>query len=1085
MCFIRKRLLIVALSLVSGFMLTLSAQKLSFHSQSMSVKKVFEQIEANTNYRIAYNAGQLDVNRTVALNEDDADVKQVLSKVLAGTGFTFAIDGDYIVVKPMSSQSTTQAKKKISGVVYDEEGEPVIGATVMERGTSNGVSTDLDGAFTLLVAPGATVDITYVGAQKWSASADKGTFDAIVLKPDAKVLEDVLVVGYGVQRKSDLTGSVASVNSKSLEKRPAPNIIQSLQGTVPGLNISLTGSDAEGSSSSVMIRGQKSISANSAPLIILDGVPFDGPWSEINPNDIESIEVLKDASSAAIYGARGANGVILVTSKQGEKGKLAVNFDMYMTVDKAVNIPRLMNGEEFYKYKYEALKNANTTTPTPDNPEPWMGSFTPTEIAMHEAGRETDWVDLALQTGMKQYYNISFRGGVNKTNYFVSLNLTDVKGIAKGNQFKRYNIRFNLQQEFTSWLKFYTNTQLGRYDRGGSSAYFPRAFQMNPLSEAYNEDGTIKSVSWEDSSEAFCVNPLDNLQIRSTNIRNKVITNNGLEIKFPFVPGLSYKINTGFTYQNSDWRQYEGNNCYYGAKYSGHIQSEEWHTQDWLIENILTYQRDFGKHRIFFTGLYSAQSYTRESTKLDGKNFPNDVMYYYQISKAGTVSGSSTYVKQNHISQMARINYSFDSRYLLTLTVRRDGYSAFGSNSKFGVFPSMALGWNITSEPFFRKLNISNVLSNLKYRLSWGKNGNEAINAYTTLPELSTFNYLKDDHSPAYGFYPNKLASPNLGWETTRSFNTGIDYMLWNGRLQGNIDFYWSNTSDLLLSRSIPTINGTGSITENVGRTKNRGIELQITSNNITTRDFDWSTTHDKSEIVNVGLYDDNGKPIDDVASRWFIGQPVQSNYDYKIIGIWQIADANNPNGQQDAAYRYSIPGYVKYLDKDGENDITVNDKVLIGKAVPDVRLGLQNSFRYRDFYLSFLLTAQFGQTAQNELLTTSHSSYRQNRLLLDFWTPENPGASYPKNVLDGSVNPMDANFYEKTDFLRVSDVTFGYKLPQRLIKKISLNNIELYMNIKNLATWTKWGGLDPEFIGNQRAIPQTRSFTVGLKVEI
>lgn len=1087
----RKRLSTVALSILTGLLLTVTAQNLSFSNQKLPLKKVFEQIEAKSDYRIAYNSNQVDTDRIVDFGQVGNDVKSVLIKALEGSGCSFSIDGKYIVITQGAAKKdkSSTTKKTISGIVYDEEGEPVIGATVMERGTSNGVSTDLDGKFTLSVSPTSTVDITCIGNQKWSAKADKGDFSNIVLVPDSKVLDEAVVVGYGVQRKSDLTGSVASVNSKSLEKRPAPNIIQSLQGTVPGLNISLTGSDAEGSSSSIMIRGQKSISANSTPLIILDGVPFDGAWSEINPNDIESIEVLKDASSSAIYGARGANGVILVTTKQGEKGKLAVNFDMYFTVDKAINIPRVMNGEEFYKYKYEALKEANTTTPTPDNPEPWMGSFTPTELAMHADGRSTDWVDLALQTGVKQFYNLSFRGGVNKTNYFVSLNLTDVKGIARGNQFKRYNIRLNLQQEFTSWLKFFTNTQFGRYDRGGSSAYFPRAFQMVPLSEPYNEDGTIKSVSWEDSSEAFCVNPLDNLQIRNTNIRNKLITNNGIEIKLPFLPGFSYKLNTGFTYQNSDWRQYEGNNCYYGAKYNGRIQSEEWHTQDWLLENIITYQRDFGKHRVFFTGLYSAQSYTRESTSLDGKDFPNDVMYYYQISKAGTLSGSSTYLKQNHISQMARLNYSYDSRYLVTLTVRRDGYSAFGDKSKFGVFPSMALGWNITNEDFFRRLNIQDIVSNLKYRLSWGKNGNEAISAYTTLPQLSTFNYLKDDHSPAFGFYPNKLASPNLGWETTKSLNTGIDFMLWNGRLQGSLDLYWSTTSDLLLSRSIPTINGTGTITENIGKTKNNGIELQITSNNIATRDFEWSTTftlqHDHSEIVNVGLYDENGKPMDDVASKWFIGQPVQSNYDYKIVGIWQIADPANPKGQQDPAYRYSIPGYVRYLDADGQNDITVNDRVLIGSAVPKIRMGLSNSFRYKGVYLSFLLTSQLGQTAPNELLTVSHNSYRQNRLLVDFWTPENPNAKYPKNALDNSVNPMDANFYEKTDFLRISDVTLGYKLPQRLSKKALLNNVEVYMNIKNLATWTKWGGLDPEFISNQRAIPQTRSFTFGLKLEI
>ena len=411
-----------------------------------------------------------------------------------------------------------------------------------------------------------------------------------------------------------------------------------------------------------------------------------------------------------------------------------------------------MNGAEFWKYKTEALKDANTTPPTESNPEPWMGSMTATELRMHEAGMDTDWLDLATRTGFKQQHNISFRGGVNKTNYFVSLNYTDVKGTAVGNQFKRYNIRFNLDQEFTSWFKFSTSTQLGRYDRSGSSASFSRAFRMNPLAEAYDEEGNIRSAAWEDSSEAFSVNPLSSLNNKSNDIRSKVITNNVVEIKLPFVPGLSYKLNTGYTYQNSSWKQYQGMDTYYGARSNGILNTDDWHSQEWILENIITYTREFGKHRIFFTGLYSAQSYEKEGNGMEGKDFPNDVMYYYQISKAATMSGSSSYTKQNHISQMARLNYSYDSRYLLTLTARRDGYSAFGSQSKFGVFPSMAIGWNISNEHFFQASPLAKVVSNLKYRLSWGKNGNEAVGAYTTLPDLSTFNYLKDDHTPKLRF---------------------------------------------------------------------------------------------------------------------------------------------------------------------------------------------------------------------------------------------------------------------------------------------------------------------------------------------
>lgn len=990
----------------------------------------------------------------------------------------------------ISGNLFAQEAINVNGTVTDEAGLPVIGANIQLVGSSGtGTITDIDGHFGLNNVPfNTSLEISYIGYVTTTVKVTGSTLN-IVLKEDTGLLDEVVVVGYGVQRKSDLTGAVASVDTEALNSRPQTNLIQSLQGTVPGLNISVTGTDAEGSSSNTRIRGERSITANNKPLIILDGIPFDGPWSEINPNDVASIEVLKDASSAAIYGARGSNGVILITSKRGEKGKVSIAYDMYVTIDTPINFPNLMNGEEFWKYKTEALEAANTTPPTEDNPEPWLGSLTPTELRMHESGRSTDWLDLVTQNGVKQQHNISLRGGSEKTRYFASFNYTNVKGVAVGNQFKRYNIRLNLDQDITSWLKFSTSTQLGRYDRSGSNADIYRAYKMNPLAEPYDEEGNIRPAAWEDSSEAFAVNPLSDLNNKVNDIRAKVITNNVLEVQLPFVPGLSYKLNTGYTYENSSWKKYQGMDTYYGARSNGILNTDDWHSEEWILENIISYVRDFGKHHLFITGLYSAQSYMKEGNTMEGKNFPNDVMYYYQMNKAGTASGSSSYVKQNHISQMLRVNYSYDSRYLFTATARRDGYSAFGDKSKFGIFPSMALGWNVSNEAFFNSSSLSKVLTNLKYRLSWGKNGNEAVSAYTTLPELSTFNYLNDDHTPAFGFYPSKLASPGLGWETTRSINTGIDFQLWNGRLQGSFDMYWSRTTDLLLSRSIPTINGTGSITENIGETKNRGVELQITSNNITTKNFNWSTTfnlsHYRSEIVNVGLYDENGKPMDDVASRWFIGQPISVNYDYRIIGVWQLTDPSKPNSPQDPNYQYSIPGYVKYHDKDGINGITTDDREIIGSAIPKVNMNLTNTFSYKNFSLSIFLTSQLGQTANNQLLSVSTSSYRQNRLMVDFWTPENPTNKYPRNSLDTSVNPLDAGFYEKTDFLRIQDITLRYTFPQRWLKKVTLNRLEVYMNIKNLATWTSWTGIDPEYISNQLATPPTRSFTFGLKVQL
>lgn len=992
-----------------------------------------------------------------------------------------------LLVLWLSALVAFSQKTTASGIVLDGFSEPVIGATVLEVGSNNGTLTDVDGRFALQVEKGARLRFSFVGYTAQEVAATTGM--TIVLQEESELLEEMVVVGYGVQKKSDLTGSVASINAKALDNRPQPNLIQSLQGMVPGLNVSITGSDAEGSSTKTRIRGQKSITAGNGPLIILDGIPFDGAWSEINPNDIQSIEVLKDASSAAIYGARGANGVILITSKRGESGHLNVSYNGFVTIDTPINLPDLMNGEQFYYYKEEALRLANTTTPTDDNPTPWMGSFTQTELSMHAAGESTDWLDEVTRDGMKQQHNVTLRGGAGKTNYFVSLNAVNNKGTALGNEFKRFNIRVNLDQEFTNWLKFSTSTQIGRFDRSGSSASFSRAFRMVPLSRAYNADGSISNASWEDSSEAFAVNPLSSLNNQTADIRYKVITNNSVDVKIPFVKGLSYKLNTGFSYSNSSWKQYQGLDTYYGARANGILNTDDWHSEDWIVENLLNYTRDFGKHHLFLTALYSAQSKTYEQNKMEGKGFPNDVMYYYQMNKASTASGDQNYYKETHLSQMGRINYSYDSRYLLTLTARRDGYSAFGSDTKFGVFPSAAFGWNIQNEQFFQNTSLANTVNKLKYRLSWGKNGNEAISAYTTLANLATYNYLTDNHSAQYGFYPSKLASTNLGWESTTSINTGIDLSLLRDRIQTTFDIYWSNTNDLLLSRSIPSINGTASITENRGKTKGNGWEWQIVTNNINTRDFTWSTTlnlaHYHTEIVNVGLFDAEGNPTDDEASGWFIGEPINSNYDYNFIGVWQIENPDKPNSPQDERNPFSIPGYMKYTDVNNDGVVNTDDRMIIGSSEPTLVFSMTNNFTYKSFYASFLLTGQYGQTHSNALYDCATNSYRQNRLMVNFWTPENPTNDYPKNALDTSVNPRNANFYEKTDYLRLADLTVGCRLPDSWMKRCFLSGASFYVNTKNLFTLTTWTGLDPEFLNSQYANPQTRSITFGLKLDI
>ena len=959
------------------------------------------------------------------------------------------------------------AMAQVRGTVIDgATGEPFFGVSVLVKGTTIGTDTQADGSFSVAAKIGDILQFSFIGYVTQEVTVENMQPIRVILQEDVNLLDEIVVVGYGTQKKSDVTGAVATFNAKQLEERPTTNLIQSLQGAVAGLNISFTGSDAEGSNSVTRIRGNNSISASNKPLIILDGVPFDGSWSEINTNDVESIEVLKDASSAAIYGARGANGVILIQTKKGKAGdRTTVSYNGYWSFNKAIHIPEMMDGETFYKMKTESG---------------WTTSAT--EEQMHAAGKSTDWLDLALRYGHKMQHNLSVRGAGKTTRYYLSANMTDNKGIAIGNKFQRYSFAINFEQDLGKWVKFGTSTRYGYFDRSGSYVNFSNAYLMNPLGVPYNEDGSIRLLTWEDNN--YANNPLSALNEISKNIGQNFTTNNYLDVTFP-IKGLTFRLNTGYPAGNRLAQNYQGLDTVDGNKNGGILSISNRYSKDWLIENILSYTRDFGKHTIFLTGLYSAQYSNTVTNSINASGFPNDVMTYWQPNKATALSASAGSVETSHLSQMLRANYSYDSRYLFTATARRDGYSAFGADRKYGIFPSVALGWNVAKEPFMKETAFARTFNNFKFRLSWGKNGNEAINAYATLPVLRGKNYLTDDYNPIYGFYPNQLASPTLGWETTTSFNAGIDFGLFKDRIKGTFDVYSTQTVDLLLERTIPSINGTNSLLQNIGKTKGHGIEFQISSVNVATKNFTWSTdfniVHYTNEIVDVGLYDETGKPIDDVASEWFIGYPVNVNYDYTFDGIHQVGETVSYTSP------LSQPGYVKYKDLNNDQIIDSEDLSIIGSQIPVVTFGMNNTISYKGFSLSVFLNGQFGALYPNYLKGTHTLSYRQNQLVKEFWTESNPINTYPMNAGDGSENTKRVRFYEKTDYVRVKDINAAYRLPKRWVETVGLSRAEVYCNVKNLYTWTTWTGLDPEFVtsgNNQRAIPQTFEVLFGLKLD-
>ncbi len=957
---------------------------------------------------------------------------------------------------------------QVDGLVIDANTkEPIPGVSVLVKGTTKGAATSVDGKFSIPAEVGDLLQVSFIGYKTQSIKLTNTSYLTVSLESEDKLVDEVVVIGYGTQKKSVVTGAVASLSSEKLKERPYPNIVQSLQGSVAGMRIFMRGTDAEGSVSTTRIRGVNSISGSKSPLIILDGVPYEGSWSELNVNDIESIEVLKDASSAAIYGARGASGVILIQTKKGAGEKLVVSYDGYVSFYNAINIPKMMDGETFYETKVDG-----------------GGSISATEQASYEAGESTDWLDLALQNGVNQQHNISFRGSSKNTGYYFSANLTDNKGIALNDEFKKYSFRLNLDQKLGKWVSFSSKNKYGYYDRGGNAASFSGAFLMNPLGKAYYDDGSIRLQTWEDSS--YADNPLSSLNEEDNDIERVFNTNNSIVVTTP-IKGLSYHLNTGYTYGTRIEQTYWGEDTSEGVESNGELSIENTYDENWLIENIVSYERSFGKHSLFITALYSAQKNTQSSNLIDAADFPNDVMTYWQPNKAGTVETDADYSQNQHLSQMGRINYSYDSRYMSSFVIRRDGYSAFGKDHKYGIFPSVSLGWNIANEPFFTDSQCADIVNTLKLRMSWGRNGNEGISAYSSLPTLEGINYLDEDYNPTFGFYSSALSSPKLGWETSESINIGLDFGLLRNRINGSIDVFSRTTKDLLLERTIPAINGASSLLQNIGEMKGKGIEFQITSTNINKGNFRWSTDFNveasKDKLVDVGLYDDNGKPIDDSASEWFIGHNPDSYYDYVFDGIVQadeVLEVDPFNSQ---------PGYMKYKNLNNDDDIDAeNDRKVIGSLYPDFTFGVSNNFIYGPVSLSVFVNGSVGGIAPNYLMSTMSVSYRQNQLDKEFWTEDNPINTYPANAGDGSVNPAGAKFYEKTDYLRIKDITLGYDFQKNVLNKLHLDRLQVYCNVQNLCTFTKWSGLDPEFVdssSHQRAIPQVRTFLFGVKFDV
>lgn len=955
---------------------------------------------------------------------------------------------------------------KITGKVTDTNGNALSGVTVVEKGTTNGMITNADGKYVLSnVSDKGVLVFSFVGMKTVEISVAGKSVINTVLEEELIGIEEIVAVGYGVQKRSDITGAVASYSSKELEKMPQTNIGQALQGKIAGMAVTTSNSSAEDAGTDILIRGKNSISASSNPLIILDGIPYGQPLSEINPNDIESIEVLKDASSSAIYGARAANGVILLTTKKGVKGKTTIKLDSYLGFDIIAKESRYFTPEEFWEAFDQRIGQEK--------------DFTLEEKKNHEEGKTTDWQKLAARNGMRQQYNLSISGANDAVKYYISGAWSGTKGITIGDSFARTTLRVNIEGKVNEWFSVGTNTQIAYLDRGGIPVEYHNTSTANapsPYTLAYNEDGSLRI--FPEPSDKGTKNILDATLWDNYNISRTVITNNYAIVNFPFIKGLSYKINTGYSMKNSLEETYKPSTSGNGYNDKGVGSVSSGNTEDWIVDNILNYDRTFGKHKIMLTGLYSAQEKRSIGHSKTGRTFPNDFQGVYGISSALTITSGENYTKSSFLSQMGRINYSYNGRYSLTATVRRDGFSGFGENNKTGIFPSAGIAWNFSEEGF---MNRYNWLSRGKLRVSYGVNGNQAIGSYETIPPMGTIWYLDKDNISGVGYYPNNLGDPSLSWETTRSLNMGLDFGFLKGKLSGTIDVFKSKTNDLLLNRIISPINGDTRVKQNVGSTENFGYEVQITTVNINKNDFSWTTnftlSYSKNKITDVGVYDVNGSPSSDIGNRWFIGKPLGVVYGKKFDHILQVGETA-PVSQQ-----YSEPGYalVHNLNDEGnsKDKIDEDDNTILGYKNPFYFAGLMNTITYKDFSLSFFLNGQFGA------IDNGDGGYwnGQNTTYKEFWTPEKPDVVFVAN--NAFANPYGVNIWDKrnsTDFVRLQDITLSYRLPKHILDKSLISACEVYINAKNIYTFTNWAwGPDPSF-SDQKAYPSLTTLMVGAK---
>ena len=1114
-----KCILIMKLALI--IILTTSLQVLAMPGNSQKrinlelknevITSVLKDVEKKYEYRFIYNENLGLNTQRVDVYAKNATIDEFMYQLLKATFLSYKKINRGLVV--IIGDSLINVALPITGKITSQQGEPLSGVSVVELGTNNGVTTADDGTFTINVKDeNAVLVISRVGYTSKEISVKNNNYTDIVLMPVENNLDEIVVVGYGTQKRRDLTGSVGSVKMENspLALLPNVNVLDALKGSIPGFNVGTV--TTAGSNPGISIRGQNSISASTTPLIVLDGAIFLGSFNELNPADIASVDVLKDASATAIYGSLAANGVVLVTSKRGRSEKPTIQLNANGGSQTYTNRPKMFSPEGYIQFR--------KTRFLADNP---AATFDPkTHLALYEyeaykEGLTIDWFDEVTQLAPFQNYTLSVSGATKRVNYYVSGNYMNQKGIVVGDQFKRYTALAKLELKITDWLK--TGFNFGFTDKNADG--IPANLEGGTISSPYgymhvhNRDSVApgfgdftNQLERYPQGQTTTSNPFWRSQEYNEDRNQNYRSISFARIDFPWEwsKGLSYTFNYSLNKWEGHGASFQGPEMFTNTMLLGELTNPTLHLvdangrksntsrTDWYLNHLINYNRIFGNHSIDLTLLEEEQSRRTTSMELTASDFSTAGttvlgVNSLELGNSALYTVNTGYRKLNQMASLARLNYVYKNRYYASFSIRQDGYSGYAEGHKYGVFRAGALAWTVSEEPFIK--NNADYIDILKIRLSYGENGNPSIGEYSTFPRINSSNTILLGGTTQKVVSLSNLANRNLNWEKTTALNIGLDFGFFKNRLSGSINVYNSNTTDLLLRRSIPVMNGFNDVLDNIGKVNNKGLEIQINTENYRTNNFYWNTGFNywinRNKVV--GLYgldaNKDGKEDDDISNSLFIGKSISAIYTYVMDGIIQKDDA------EFIAVYGGVPGDIKFRDLNNDGKIDGNDRTIVGYTKPNYTLTLSNTIGYKNIELYFLFNYIAGGGKDNWYLGSNQYAYNPgtlyggtvaNWLDKEYWTPNTPSNSVVRANYNNAA--YGYGFPKQREFVRLQDVALSYTLPASLLSKARISSLKVFASGKNLLTFSNWEGLDPETATTYawvNSFPVFKIFTFGI----